>query len=466
MRHAVLLAALLFGCSTSKTDDTPGDDSPDGGVDTPSIELHAYQRGTCALENGHAKCWGWGESGALGDGAIDDVGDQEQEMGDALPVVDVGTDRTVLQISGGSETNCALLDDGGVKCWGWNAHGNLGLGYETVPNDPQMQPANLGDVPGEMGDALPYVKLGTGVSAKALSTGPFHACVITNDDRVKCWGDKTSVGVGDNDHGHLGDEPGDMGDNLPYAKLGEGRTAKQIFAMDTRTCATLDNDQLRCWGNNYGGILGLGNTNIYGDTDATAGDNIPYVDLGAGRTALQVVGGDSHTCALLDDHTVKCWGGGQGIYNQGNLGYGDKTIRGDEPNEMGDNLPVVDLGAGRTAVQLAAGTGHTCALLDDRTVKCWGEAQYGALGYQDPWARGDAPDEMGDKLPAVNLGEGRTALSISAGGTHTCAVLNDQTVKCWGGNSRGILGTGDEQDRGNVPYTMGARLPVTQLGGW
>ena len=71
------------------------------------------------------------------------------------------------------------------------------------------------------------------------------------------------------------------------------------------------------------------------------GDNLPFVDLGTGKTATQVVTGLYHTCALLNDATVKCWG----YNNDGQLGQGHTDALGDESGEMGDNLPIVDLGS-------------------------------------------------------------------------------------------------------------------------
>jgi hypothetical protein len=110
--------------------------------------------------------------------------------------------------------------------------------------------------------------------------------------------------------------------------------------------------------------------------------------------------GSAHTCALLDDRTVKCWGRN----GYGRLGYGDTRDRGDDAGETGDALSAVALGAGRTAVSIVAGSAHTCALLDDRTVKCWGRNGYGRLGYGDTRDRGDGAGEMGDALPALALG--------------------------------------------------------------
>jgi len=131
---------------------------------------------------------------------------------------------------------------------------------------------------------------------------------------------------------------------------------------------------------------------------------------------------------------------------------------------MGATLPAVDLGPGRTALQLTAGISlHTCARLDDGSAKCWGSNTSGQLGLGDTQDRGDGPGEMGATLPAVDLGPGRTALQLTAGFQHTCARLDDGSVKCWGFNNVGQLGLGDTQDRGDGPGEMGAALPAVQL---
>ena len=131
--------------------------------------------------------------------------------------------------------------------------------------------------------------------------------------------------------------------------------------------------------------------------------NFGGVFVGTGRTATALASGARHTCALLDDHSVKCWGDN----TFGQLGLGDTNARGDDPNEMNDDLPAVDLGTGRSAVAIASGAFHVCALLDDATVKCWGRNTAGQLGLGDVANRGDALGEMGDALPTVDLGTGR-----------------------------------------------------------
>jgi alpha-tubulin suppressor-like RCC1 family protein len=77
--------------------------------------------------------------------------------------------------------------------------------------------------------------------------------------------------------------------------------------------------------------------------------------------------------------------------------------------------------------------------------------------------RGDAAGEMGDNLLAVGLGNGRTATSIRAGALHTCALLDDSSLKCWGRNDSGQLGLGDTNHRGDVAGEMGDNLPVVDV---
>ncbi|HMA91807.1 MAG TPA: hypothetical protein VKP30_03930, partial [Polyangiaceae bacterium] len=159
----------------------------------------------------------------------------------------------------------------------------------------------------------------------------------------------------------------------------------------------------------------------------------------------QVIGGDSDTCALLDDGSVVCWG----------LGVGDA------PEEMGDNLIPIPLGTGRTAKMLAKSRYNQCVILDNGAVKCWGRSGF-ALGLGDTRARVAATD-LGDNLPPVDLGTGRTARSIAVAIGFACALLDDHTVKCWGGNKAGALGLGDTEDRGDEPGEMGDALPTVDL---
>ena len=91
-----------------------------------------------------------------------------------------------------------------------------------------------------------------------------------------------------------------------------------------RSCHALSGGQVKCWGANTGGKLGTGNTASYGDSAGEMGANLPAVDLGTGRTAVAISLGQDHTCALLDNGSVKCWGDN----SQGQLGrLGPKGIQ-------------------------------------------------------------------------------------------------------------------------------------------
>jgi len=102
-------------------------------------------------------------------------------------------------------------------------------------------------------------------------------------------------------------------------------------------------------------------------------------------------------------------------------------------------------------------------MLDNGSVKCWGKNNMGQLGLEDIINRGGNPDDMGDNLTTINLGNERTATAIAAGSNHTCAILDNESIKCWGSNAAGQLGLGDTNNRGDNSSEMGDNLPVISL---
>jgi hypothetical protein len=111
----------------------------------------------------------------------------------------------------------------------------------------------------------------------------------------------------------------------------------------------------------------------------------------------------------------------------------------------------------------SAGHSQTCALPSDGAVKCWGSNAFGQLGVGDELDRGDHPDEMGDHLPAVDLGAGKTAMAIAAGGCPTCALRNDGAVKYWGNNAR-MVDSGPSAHSRATPPTKRSRPPASFRG--
>lgn len=400
---------------------------------------------TCAImTDGSLKCWGSNTSGQLG---YDDTVNRGGNAGDmpALAAVNLGTGRTVKMVSTGGVVTCAVLDNGTLKCWGRNTFGQLGY------DDTTDRGGNAGDMA-----ALGTVFLGAGRTAKAVSIGQSHACAILDNGKLKCWGDNSNGQLGYDDTTARGGNPGDMA-ALGYVALGAARTAVSVSTGLSATCVLLDNSKIKCWGYNAFGQLG---TDDSIDRGGNAGDMaaLNTINLGAGRTARAVDTDGLSTCAILDTKQLKCWG----VNDGGELGYDDLVDRGGNPGDMASLSPV-NLGAGRTAVALSL-SDHTCVVLDNKSLKCWGANDAGGLGQDDTVGRGDNSGEMA-ALDAVNLGAGRTAKTVDAGIDSTCAILDNDRLKCWGYNDHGQLGQNDTVDRGGFAGSMSALQPIVFTSG-
>ena len=137
--------------------------------------------------------------------------------------------------------------------------------------------------------------------------------------------------------------------------------------------------------------------------------------------------GGKHSCAFASAREVKCWGNG----SSGQLGIGNSLILGDEVDEMGHDLPFALLGSQFDVHQLALSDTHSCAVNASGAVKCWGEIALLGIGFADSDGFGDGYIEMGDMLPYLSLPTGRSVDMIEAGGSHTCAVLDNNDLICW-----------------------------------
>ena len=269
-----------------------------------------------------------------------------------------------------------------------------------------------------------------------LDLGSAHGCGLQRDRQVRCWGKGSSGRLGG---GQLDDRLAAPG--TAATQLAPGLVAA-VSGGDAHTCALLVDGAVRCWGQGGSGQLGSGQRDNRLDgaaAQATGTDDASTVALGGPATSISA-GGD-FTCAVVAG-AVRCWGDGAA----GALGTRgvDHRLDGltDGPT---DEASVVPLGpAAATAV--SAGAQHACALLEGGVVRCWGNGGQGRLGSGGTDDRLDGvAGPAGDEASVVALPEPATA--ISAGGTHSCALLASGDVACWGDAFYGQIGAGRNDAR-------------------
>ena len=218
---------------------------------------------TCALTNsGGVKCWGRNTEFQLGNST---------NVNSASPVDVYGLTSGTIAISTGEYHSCALMATGGVKCWGVNMDGAVGIEQAASP------------VPADVSG------LTSGVAA--ISAGDMHTCALTDSGGVKCWGL--------NECGQLGDGT-TSNSYVPVDVVGLTSGVIAISAGKEFTCAVTNSGGVKCWGWNIVGQLGDGSySNQYSPVEVsnlTSG----IVSVSAGKAF--------HTCALTDSNGIKCWG--------------------------------------------------------------------------------------------------------------------------------------------------------------
>src|SRR2546427_6303076 len=196
-------------------------------------------------------------------------------------------------------------------------------------------------------------------------------------------------------------------------------TAVAVAAGCFHTCALLANGTVQCWGENDFGQLGNGTSDPVPGSPTTV--NPTPVTVSGMTTAVAISAGGWHTCARLGDGRVQCWG--QNTYGQ--LGDG-ATIAPSAPSRSPTPVTVTGI---TTAVAMEAGIFHTCALLADGTLQCWGRNDEGRLG-NGTTANSSTPTTVSGITPAA----------VAPGAEHACALFQDGTVRCWGDNNWGQLG--------------------------
>ena len=188
-------------------------------------------------------------------------------------------------------------------------------------------------------------------------------------------------------------------------------------------------------------------------------NNLNPINLGDNRTAKKIVAGESHSCAILDNNNLVCWGE-NGANELGVESDQDNIKIGDAAGEMGNNLLATHL-VSQNAIYMDLDIGFTCVISADGTLYCWGTNDYGQLGLGHTDTKGGALTQAADIR--VDLGSNRRAKTVQAGSKHSCALLDNDEIKCWGRNNYGQLGLGNTENRGDDANEMGDHLAAVDL---
>lgn len=331
---------------------------------------------SCSLmSTGAIQCYGANGRGQLGNGTTTA----------SLEATDVQSDATFTSIGEAQGLwNCAVTLDGGVKCWGYNAYGQLGDGTRTDRAVP-VDVVSLEDV-------------------LEVSTGNTHACALLADRTLRCWGDSYFGELG------AGAVVGAQLSPIPVVGLTD---VTSVHAGNLRTCASVASGELYCWGSNTNGSLGDG-------TEEQR--NTPVKVLGVSNVVDVELGSSGYTCALDQSAAVTCWGGN----NFGAIGQGTA-----QKSVTPVHVPQLD-----GAIDIAAGYAHTCGAFEDGSVVC--------VGYNADGQLGDGTTTSRRTFAPVSGLAGAT--SVDADGYSTCADTAEGRY-CWGRNTSGQLGNGETVNR-------------------
>lgn len=451
--------------------------------------------GCAALADQTVWCWGRNDESQLGYESSDLCperlsGGQTRAVACHMYPLQVAGLSGVTAVSSGGAHSCALLSSGELRCWGANTRGQLG---------------NASVLPSRAPVAV------TGIAgAVSVAAGANHTCAVLDTGRVYCWGanDRGQLGVETSPHQC---EVG--GGAIPCSRapvaVPDMTDALEVVVGDAHTCVRATAGRVWCWGANHDGQLGTG-------TASATPTPVPQaVLLGASalRGVRSLAAGAEHTCALRGDGAALCWGrhdrGQLGVavperfepcahacvttavpivgyegapVEEEDAGFEDPDAGREPPRDASAPADVMDASVARdgsagdgstsdavdvpvdlgrdsglpaapTAVSVSAGGAFSCLSLSDRTVRCWGTNRSYELGSGQV-------NEGGAALQMVIASPGSAATnplqgvaSVESGGSTSCAVLADRSVRCWGSNEGGALGVGDVSER-NGPVAM------------
>jgi alpha-tubulin suppressor-like RCC1 family protein len=228
----------------------------------------------------------------------------------------------------------------------------------------------------------------------------FHSCAIGSSNQLYCWGNPGALGTGSSG-----------GSNVPLQVTG-GLQFKTVVTGQTHSCGISTDGRTFCWGSN--GLYELGQSQ-------TSASVVPLqVPLPAGVQLESLSAGDSHTCGLTAQGSAYCWG----FNRYGQVGTGTQAPNGVIVSAVATNLRFV---------QLSAGAIHTCGLISDGTVYCWGDNELLQLGTQAvPQSCTSGDRNFQCSLVPIAVQTSQRFSALSSGEAHTCGLTAAGSAYCWG----------------------------------
>ena len=258
------------------------------------------------------------------------------------------------------------------------------------------------------------------VGAGTRSVGLAHACAVTATGAAYCWGNNYA--------GQLG--TGDSAPSRVPVPVAGAHAFRSISPGESHTCGVTTAGATWCWGSNASGQLGVA---------GVAQTSAPVLVAGAPPMRSVAAGGD-HTCGVATDGSAWCWG----LNASGQLGNGSQAMS-QVPVRVTSNAMFERIGAGYV---------HTCGSTTDGAIRCWGNGTSGQLG------NGDA--NSWTMVPGAVLG-GRVYRALGVGRFHTCGVTMIGEAFCWGSNPYGAVGDGSHQNVRSMPTAVAGGLTFTSV---
>jgi alpha-tubulin suppressor-like RCC1 family protein len=409
-----------------------------GDPDVSGVEHH-YKGHSCTVFRGHATCFGQNDEGQLGRGDNTDFGgDPTEDISSFSSVIDLGQDQFfnpiyVLKMALGEKHTCALLSDNTVKCFGDNTYGQLGVENTT-----------------SLYQALSAIDLGTTDQIVDIKAMRNTTCVQFAVDGIKCFGknDMAQAGTETNTQLDIGDATSEMGTNLIAVKVPTDKIEKFEVGAN-HACVLTTDDHLYCWGDNYYGQLGRNSDDTFiGDNPGEVAVDVVTLEI---NNIEDITLGQNHTCARYNYATgtnVRCWGANA----QGQLGLGRVNPAGAQSGGQYDLLNIDDWNESNRTDHLGVGQyqfgqemssdgtkGGTC----DEPIQIPFSADetcvFGGFTYDNSILVDTSVDTF-NQFVQVKL----KAQKLIAGNNYTCGVydkylFNDtevtqKNIRCWGSN--------------------------------